>query len=71
VFHNFYDEKAVECLRAAIPALKTGARILINDESLSEPGKVRWWNERASRYVCHSAEFLTLTNNLEEVSMQL
>ncbi|KUJ11316.1 S-adenosyl-L-methionine-dependent methyltransferase [Mollisia scopiformis] len=50
VFHNLYDEKAVEVLRAAVPALKKkGARILINDECLSEPGKVRWRNERAAR----------------------
>ncbi len=49
VFHNFYDEKAIETLRAAIPALKKGARILINDEILPEPGKITWKNERAIR----------------------
>ncbi len=51
VFHNLYDEKAIDVLRAAIPALKPGARILINDETLSEPGKVRRRDERATRYV--------------------
>jgi hypothetical protein len=51
VFHNLYDEKAIDVLRAAIPALKPGAKILINDESLPEPGAVRWWDERASRYI--------------------
>jgi hypothetical protein len=51
VFHNLYDEKAIEVLRSAIPALKPGAKILINDESLPEPGKARWRNERAARYV--------------------
>ncbi|CZR65817.1 related to sterigmatocystin 7-O-methyltransferase precursor [Phialocephala subalpina] len=49
VFHNLYDDKAIDVLRAAIPALKPGARILINDECLPEPGKVRWRNERAAR----------------------
>jgi hypothetical protein len=49
VFHNFYDEKAIETLRAAIPALKKGAKVLINDEILPEPGKIRWRNERAIR----------------------
>lgn len=49
VFHNLYDEKAIDVLRAAIPALKTGAKILINDECLSEPGEVRWRDERAAR----------------------
>jgi hypothetical protein len=51
VFHNLYDEKAIDALRAAIPALKLGAKILINDESLPEPGKARLRNERAARYV--------------------
>jgi len=49
VFHNLYDEKAIELLRAAIPALKKGARILMNDEILPEPGKISWRNERAIR----------------------
>jgi hypothetical protein len=51
VFHNLYDEKAIAVLRAGIPALKPGAKILINDESLPEPGKARWRNERAARYI--------------------
>jgi hypothetical protein len=50
VFHNFYNEKAIETLRAAIPALNPGAKILINDEILPELGTVRSRNERASRY---------------------
>ena len=49
VFHNFHDEKAIEALKAAIPALKPGAKILINDEILPEPGTIRWRNERAVR----------------------
>ncbi|CZR70241.1 related to sterigmatocystin 7-O-methyltransferase precursor [Phialocephala subalpina] len=49
VFHNLYDEKAIDALKAAIPALKPGAKILINDGSLSEPGKARWRDERAAR----------------------
>jgi len=49
VFHNLYDEKAVDVLRAAIPALKPGSKVLINDESLPESGTIRWRNERASR----------------------
>jgi hypothetical protein len=49
VFHNLPDDKAIGVLRAAIPALKKGARILINDENLSQPGEARWFNERACR----------------------
>jgi hypothetical protein len=51
VFHNYPDEKAVEILKAAIPALKTGARILINDGGLPDPGEVRWFDEKAARFV--------------------
>jgi hypothetical protein len=62
VFHNQYDDKAIQTLRAAIPALKRGARILINDEILPEPGKIRWRNERAVRgldaIVSHSVQKL-------------
>ena len=29
IFHNYSDEKAVDILKAAIPALKPGSRILI------------------------------------------
>jgi hypothetical protein len=49
VFHNLSDEKAVETLRAAVPALKKGAKILVNGEILPEPGTIRWRNERAIR----------------------
>jgi len=49
VFHNLHDEKAVEVLKAAIPALKQGAKVLVNDEILPEPGQTRWRNERATR----------------------
>jgi hypothetical protein len=57
VFHNLHDEKAIQALRAAIPALKPGARILINDESLPEPGKARWRNERAARYALQAFQY--------------
>lgn len=65
VFHNWYDEKAIEILRAAIPALKTSAKILINDESVSEPGQVRWKTERAARYVPNpfTVRMILLTHN--------
>ena len=51
IFHNYADEKAVDILKAAIPALKPGARIVINDSGLPDPGQVRWFDERAARFV--------------------
>jgi hypothetical protein len=49
IFHNYSDEKAVEILKAATAALKPGARVLINDGNLPDPGEVRWFDEKAAR----------------------
>jgi hypothetical protein len=49
IFHNWVDDKCIEILRNAIPALKPGARILINDGCLPRPGSVRWNEERVMR----------------------
>ena len=51
IFHNWQDEQSIQILRAAIPALKPGAKILINDGCLPVPGTGRWCEEKASRYV--------------------
>ena len=49
IFHNWQDEQSIEILRAAIPALKPGAKILINDGCLPTPGTGHWYEEKASR----------------------
>lgn len=51
IFHNWVDEQSIKILQAAIPALKSGARILINDGCLPEPGSRHRCEEKASRYV--------------------
>ena len=51
IFHNYPDEKAVDILKSAIPALRPGARVLINDSGLPDPGEVRWFDEKAARFV--------------------
>lgn len=51
ILHNWTDEKAIEILKNLIPALKKGSRVVINDGCLPEPGKGRWFDERAARYV--------------------
>ena len=38
IFHAFVDKQAVEILRALIPALRPGARIIINDLVMPAPG---------------------------------
>jgi hypothetical protein len=51
IFHNWADGQSVKILQAAIPALKPGARILINDGCLPEPGSEHQFEEKASRSV--------------------
>lgn len=49
IMHNHSRPYAVEILRNLIPALKPGARIIINDYCLSEPGFEEPWDERLMR----------------------
>jgi hypothetical protein len=49
VMHNWSDKYAIKILRALIPALKSGARIVLNDAVLPEPGTVHPVEERNIR----------------------
>jgi trans-aconitate methyltransferase len=49
VFHNWTDHYCVKILRNHIPALKSGARLLINDSCLHEPGSIPWYQEKRKR----------------------
>ncbi|KAI1458806.1 S-adenosyl-L-methionine-dependent methyltransferase [Annulohypoxylon moriforme] len=49
VFHNWSDKYCVLILKAQIPALKTGAKILIQDICMPEPAKLPLWKERDLR----------------------
>ncbi|KAB5518887.1 O-methyltransferase-domain-containing protein [Coniochaeta sp. 2T2.1] len=49
IFHGFADKYCVLILRALIPALKKGARIVINDGALPEPGTAGYIEERTMR----------------------
>jgi hypothetical protein len=54
IFHNWSDAYAVKILKALVPALKPGARILINDGILPEPGSVGGMEEKSIRLVYFS-----------------
>ncbi|KAI0015114.1 S-adenosyl-L-methionine-dependent methyltransferase [Xylariomycetidae sp. FL0641] len=45
IFHNWSDKYCVRILRGLIPALKPGARVLVNDSVLPEPGSLSRWQE--------------------------
>jgi len=40
IFHDWPDEQCIQILRNLVPALKSGARILICDQLIPEPGTV-------------------------------
>lgn len=49
IMHNNSDKYAVKMLRALIPALKPGARVIINDLCLVPPGHEDDWDNRITR----------------------
>jgi hypothetical protein len=49
IFHNWSDKYCIQILRNHIPALKKGARIVINDNVLPEPGSLPRWREERLR----------------------
>jgi hypothetical protein len=49
ILHNHSDKYAILILKALIPALKPGARILVQDGCLPDPGKIPNWREKDIR----------------------
>lgn len=49
ILHNWSDKYSVKILRALIPGLKPGTRILLQEACLSEPGAVPHWIEKDLR----------------------
>lgn len=49
IFHDWPDKYAIRILRALIPALKVGARIVLSEYIVPEPGQLSYYEERMSR----------------------
>ena len=49
VFHNYPDGHVVKILRQLIPALELGARVLVNDYVLADPGETPMSKEKYMR----------------------
>ena len=49
IFHNYSTQYAVKILQSLIPALKPGARVIINDHCLRDPGQESPWDETVMR----------------------
>lgn len=56
VLHNWPDEYCVKILQRLVPALRHGARIVINDSLVPEPGTLPLLAERNIRYVPSSCK---------------
>jgi hypothetical protein len=63
ILHNQSTAYCVRMLRALIPAMKKGARVLVNDHCLKEPGLETAWDERIMRTM--DLVMLTLINAQE------
>lgn len=49
IFHNWSDKYCEKMLKCLIPALKPGARILVNENILPSPGSENPWDEKIIR----------------------
>jgi hypothetical protein len=49
VLHNHPDAVVVKALQALVPALKTGAKVMIQDFGLTDPGQGRLADESYER----------------------
>ena len=52
VLHNWSDKHSIKILRSLVPALKHGAKIIVVEICLPEPGVFSQSDERQVRYVC-------------------
>lgn len=49
IFHNWSDPYCLQILRNLIPALKSGAKIIIHEHCLSTPGEIPAWRDKQFR----------------------
>ncbi|KAK1757793.1 S-adenosyl-L-methionine-dependent methyltransferase [Echria macrotheca] len=63
ILHNWSDKYCRKILGALIPALKPGAKVVINDHVLPEPGVLSLFEERAARQ--HDMRMWPLFNGKE------
>ncbi|KAK7555287.1 S-adenosyl-L-methionine-dependent methyltransferase [Phyllosticta citricarpa] len=72
IFHNWSDKYCVQILKNLIPALKPGARVLINENMLPKPGTEDPWDEKIIRTMdLTMLELLNARERAEEDYAQL
>lgn len=55
--HNWSNKYCVLMLRALVPALKDGARVILQETIMPEPGAVALWKEKNTRSVATVLQF--------------
>ncbi|KAK8173319.1 S-adenosyl-L-methionine-dependent methyltransferase [Phyllosticta citrichinensis] len=72
IFHNWSDKYCIQILKNLIPALKPGARVLINENMLPKPGSEDPWDEKIIRTMdLTMLELLNARERAEEDYAQL
>lgn len=49
ILHNWSDKYCIQILRAQIPALKKGTKVIIQEQVMPEPGQISNWKEKSHR----------------------
>ncbi|RYC57523.1 hypothetical protein CHU98_g8684 [Xylaria longipes] len=68
VFHNWSDKYCILILKALIPALKPGAKIILNETCMPEPGAISHWREKHLRSfdLAMGASFASYERSIDE-----
>lgn len=69
IFHNWSDSHVIKILQAAIPALKPGACIVVNDYVIPEPKSVSPSKERDIRYISNVFIYWKLLTSRRSMDM--
>jgi len=64
IFHNWSDKYCIKILHALVPILRPGARIIINEICVPDPGTTALWREKELRYVAENEILKLDTDNL-------
>jgi hypothetical protein len=49
IIHDWSDKYAIAILKALVPAMKKGARVIVHDMHTPEPKELGWWQDRQAR----------------------
>ncbi|KAK5625638.1 hypothetical protein RRF57_001354 [Xylaria bambusicola] len=68
VFHNWSDKYCALIIKALIPALKPGARLILNETCMPEPGAISHWREKYIRSfdLSMGASFASYERSIDE-----